>query len=81
MGGACSTYRKEEWCTQGLCDETRGKEPTWKTKAGWKDNIKMDFKEVGCEGVDLIELAQGRDRWRASLSVVMNIRVPFHGVS
>ena len=42
----------------------------------WEDNIKMDFQEVGYEGVDWIELAQDRDRWRAFLNEVLNLRVP-----
>jgi len=36
----------------------------------------MDLREVGCECVDWMELAQDRDRWRALLSAVMNPRVP-----
>ena len=41
----------------------------------WKDNIKMDLQEVGCGGVDWIELVQDRDRRRALLNAVMNLRV------
>jgi len=41
----------------------------------WEDNVKMDLQEVGCEGLDWIELAQDRDRWRALVNTVMNLRV------
>jgi hypothetical protein len=46
------------------------------TLAPWEDNIKMDIQEVGCEGMDWIELAQDRDKWQALVNAVMNSRVP-----
>ena len=45
------------------------------TQKVWEDNIKMDFQEVACGGIDWIELGQGRDRGRALVNAVMNLRV------
>ena len=42
----------------------------------WEDNIKMDFQEVRCWGMDWIEVAQDRGRWWALVNAVMNLRVP-----
>ena len=42
----------------------------------WENNTEMDIQVVGCGGVNWIELAQDRDRWRALVNVVMNLRVP-----
>jgi hypothetical protein len=39
------------------------------------DNIKMDLREIGWDGMDWIDLAQDRDRWRALVNTVMNLRV------
>ena len=51
-------------------------------QSGWEDNIKMDLQEVGGGFEDWMELAQDRDRWRALVSTVMNLRVPkMRGIS
>jgi hypothetical protein len=42
----------------------------------WEDNIKMDLQVVGWKGMDLIDLAQDRDRWRALVNEVRNLQVP-----
>ena len=53
-----------------------GKRALVRPKRRWEDNIKMDFQEVGCGSMDWIELVQDRDRWRALMNGVMNLRVP-----
>jgi hypothetical protein len=53
-----------------------GKRLLGRPRRRWEDNIKMDLQEVGCGGMDWIELAQDRDRWRALVNGVMNLRVP-----
>jgi hypothetical protein len=53
-----------------------GKRPLGRPRHRWEDNIKMNIQEVGCEGMDWIELAQDRDRCQALVDVVMNVRVP-----
>jgi hypothetical protein len=53
-----------------------GRRPLGIPRRRWKDNIKMDLREVGWKGMDWINLAQDRDRWRALVNAVMNLRVP-----
>jgi len=62
MGGACSAYRRKKRRIQGFGEKTEGKRPLGRSRRRWRDNIKMDFQELGCEGMDWIELAQDRDR-------------------
>ena len=45
------------------------------TKNRWEDNFKMDLQEVGCDGMDWIDMAQDRDRWQALVNAVMNLLV------
>jgi hypothetical protein len=59
-----------------LVGKPEGKRPMGRPMRRWEDHIKMDLHEVGCGGMDWIELAQDRDRWRALLNVIMNLRVP-----
>jgi hypothetical protein len=53
-----------------------GKRPLGRPRHRWEDNIKMDFQEVGGGFGDWMELVQDRDRWRALVSTVKNLRVP-----
>ena len=52
------------------------KRPLGRPRRRWEDNIKIDVQEVGCGGMDWIGLVQDRDRWRALVNAVMNLRVP-----
>jgi hypothetical protein len=53
-----------------------GRKPLGRPRSRWEDNIKMDLREIGFGDVDWIHWAQDRDRWRAIVNTVMNIRVP-----
>jgi hypothetical protein len=59
-----------------LVGKPEGKRPLGRPRSRWEDNIKIESQEVGCGGVDWIELAQDRDRWWALVNAVMNLRVP-----
>jgi hypothetical protein len=59
-----------------LMRKPKGKRPLGRPRRIWEDNIKMDVQEVGGGRGDWIELAQDRDRWRALVSTVKNLRVP-----
>jgi len=59
-----------------LVGKPEGKRPLARPGRKWEDNIKMDLKEVGCGGMDWIEVAQDRDMWRALVNAEMNLRVP-----
>jgi hypothetical protein len=52
------------------------KKPLGRSRRRWVNNIKMDLRETGWDGIDWIDLAQDRDQWRAPVKTVMNLRVP-----
>jgi hypothetical protein len=58
-----------------LVGRPEGKRPLERPRRRWEDGIKMDLREVGWGGVKWIHLAQDRDRWRAVVNAVMNLRV------
>jgi hypothetical protein len=53
-----------------------GKRPRGRRRRRWEDNIRMDLREIGWEGVDWVHLDQERDQWRAVVNTVMNLRIP-----
>jgi hypothetical protein len=53
-----------------------GKRPLGRPRRRWVDNIKMDLREIGWDGVDWMDTAQDRDKWRALVNTVLNLRVP-----
>jgi hypothetical protein len=58
------------------------KRPPERPRRRGEDNIKMDLREIGIDGMNWIRLAQDRVQWRAFVNTVMNLRVPLHhGVS
>jgi hypothetical protein len=75
MGRACSTYGERRDAYRALVGKPEGGRPLGRLRHRWEDNIKMDLREVGWDGVDCIELAEDRDRWRAVVNAVMNLRV------
>jgi hypothetical protein len=75
MGRACSTNGGDEECIRILVQKPEGKRPLERPRHRWVDNIKMDLREIGCDGMDWLELAEDRDHWRALVNTVMNLRI------
>jgi hypothetical protein len=69
MGMKRNTYRI-------LVGNPEGKRPLGRPRRRWPDNINMDPRETGWDGMDWIDLAHDRNQWRALVRAVMNLRVP-----
>jgi hypothetical protein len=65
-----------DMCTGFWLKNLRLKRLLGRPKRRWEDNIDVDLQEVGCGGMDWIELVQDRERWRALVKAVMNIPIP-----
>jgi hypothetical protein len=75
MGRACSTNGEKLNEYKILVEKPEGKRPLGITRRKWEDNIKMDFRRVGWGDMDWLDLAQGRNQWRALVIMVVNLRV------
>jgi hypothetical protein len=76
MGGPCSTKGEKRNAYRLMVGKPEGKRPLGRPRRRWVDNIRMDVGEVRWGNVDWIGLAQDRNRWRAVVNSVLNLRVP-----
>jgi hypothetical protein len=76
MGGPCSTNGEKRNAYRLLVGKPEGKRPLGRSRRRWVDNIRMHLGDISWGGVDWISLDQDRDKWRALVNAVMNIRVP-----
>jgi hypothetical protein len=59
-----------------LVGKPEAKRPLGRPKRRWVDNVKMDLREIGWDGMVWTDLANDRNQWRALVNMVMNLRVP-----
>jgi hypothetical protein len=76
VGRACSINGERRNAYRILVRKPEGKKPLGRPRRRWVDNIKMDLREIRRDGMDWIDLAQDRDKWRHLVNTLMNIRVP-----
>jgi hypothetical protein len=76
MDRACSTNGREEDLCRILVGKPEGQRPLGIPRRRWVDNIKIDRRDIGWDGMDWIYLTQDRDQWRARVNKVINLRVP-----
>jgi hypothetical protein len=76
MGGECSTIGKKRNACRLLVGKQQERRSLGRLRRRWVDNIKMDLGEIGWSDVDWIGLVQDKDKCRALVNAVMNLRVP-----
>jgi hypothetical protein len=76
MGGTCSTNGEKRNAYRLLVGKPEGKRPLGRPRHRWVDSIRIGLVEVGGGDVEWIGLAQDKDRWRALVNSVLNLRVP-----
>ena len=74
--GHAARIRERRGLHRVLVGKPEGKRPLGRTRRRWANNIRMDLQEVGCGGMDGIELVENRDRWQTFVNAVMNLRIP-----
>jgi hypothetical protein len=75
VDGICSTHGERRDVYRVLVGRPEGKRPLGRPRRSWKDNMKMNLREIGIDGANWIRLAQDRVQWRAFVNTVMNLRV------
>jgi hypothetical protein len=76
MNRSCSTNGEKRTAYNILLGKPEGKRPIGRPRRRWVDNIKIDLGDIEWDAMDWIDLAQDRDKWRALVNTLMNIRVP-----
>jgi hypothetical protein len=76
MGRTCSSKGEKRDAYRILVGKPEGKRTLGRPRRRWKVNIRMDLRELRWDGMDWIDLAQGRGQWRAHVNTVMNFPVP-----
>jgi hypothetical protein len=76
MGRACSTNGEKRNAYRILVGKSERSRPVGRPRRRWVDNIKMDLRDTGWDGVDWIGLDQDRNQWKVLVNTVMNFRVP-----
>jgi hypothetical protein len=61
-----------------MVGKPKRKKPLGRSRSSWVDNIKMDLREIGWDGMDWIDLNQDREQWRGLVNTLMNFRVPLN---